>query len=83
MGADGAAGGPLGARRVPTRPAEGPWGRQIEGPVRVCKSIVHRFGTVERPVLPNQGSRGNPSEPNMARRDPTEDSPSCPVSVYD
>ena len=37
------------------------------------------------PVVPNQGSDGNPSEPDMARRDPTglDGSLDCPVSVYD
>ena len=41
----------------------------------VRTSIVHRYGTIERsveplgdPVVPKQGSDGNPSEPDMARR---------------
>ena len=35
--------------------------------------------------VPKQDSDGNPSEPDMARRDPTspDGSLDCPVSVYD
>ena len=37
------------------------------------------------PVVPKQGSDGNPSEPDMARQDLTspDGSLDCPVSVYD
>ena len=55
----------------------------------VRTSIVHRYGTVERalsgPVVPKQCSDGNPSEPDMARRDPTspDGSLNCPVSRGD
>ena len=41
--------------------------------------------TPSGPVVPKQGSDGNPSEPDMARRDPTspDGSLDCPVLVYD
>ena len=37
------------------------------------------------PIVPKQGSDGNPSEPDMARQDPAspDGSLDCPVSVYD
>ena len=36
-------------------------------------------------VVPNEGSDGNPSEPDMTRQAPTgpDGSLDCPVSVYD
>ena len=37
------------------------------------------------PIVPNQDSDGNPSEPDMAQREPTspDGSLNCSVSVYD
>ena len=58
----------------------------------VRTSIVHRYGTVERPVEPRQvpscqkqGSDGNPLKTVLVRQDPTspDGSLDCPVSVYD
>ena len=90
MGSDGAAGGPPGACRVPTGPrrACGDAVGSRMGPYINCAPI-RDSRAIRRapsgPVGPNQGSHGNPSEPDMARRDPTspDGSLDCPVSVYD
>ena len=66
--------GPVGSRRGP----RGPVGPR-EGYVWGRTSIVHQYGTVERPVelcqVPScqnmQGSDGNPSEPDTTRQAPT------------
>ena len=89
-GSDGAAGGPPGARRVPTGPRRargdavgsrmGPYINRA--PIRDSRAIRRAtWGS----VVPNQGSDGNPSEPDMAREDPTtpDGSLDCPVLVYD
>ena len=67
--------GPVGSRRGPRGPVATP-----EGSVWVRTSIVHRYVTVARsveprldrtgPVVPSQGSDGNPSEPDMTRQAP-------------
>ena len=90
MGSDGAAGGPPGVRWVRTglRSARGdavacPGGPYINrAPIRDSRAI-RRAPT--GPVVPKQGSDRNPSEPDLARRDPTspDGSLDCPVSVYD
>ena len=51
-------------------------------PIRDSRAIRR---ALSGPVGPNQGSDRNPSEPDMARRDPTspDGSLDCPVSVYD
>ena len=81
--------GSVGSRWAPRGPVGTP-----EGPVWVRTSIVHQYGTVERPVepcrvlsgpvVPNQGPDGNPSDPDMARGDPTspDGSLDCPVLMY-
>ena len=76
MGSDGAAGGPPGARRVPTGPqrARGDAGRSCMGPYINRAPIRDSRGirlAPSGPVVPNQGSDGNQLEPDMARWDPT------------
>ena len=90
MGSHSAAGGPPGVRRVPTglQRARGdavacPGGPYINcAPIRNSRAIRR---APSGPVVPKQGSDGNPSEPDMARRNPTspDGSLDCPVSVYD
>ena len=74
----------------PDGPPEGPWGRR-----GVPRGSVHQSCTDTGqssdpsspmgPVVPKQGSDGNPSERGMARRNLTspDGSLDCPVSVYD
>ena len=90
MGSDGAPGGAPGVRWVPTGPrrARGDAVRSRMGPYINCAPIrdsraIRR--ALSGPVVPNQGSNGNPSEPDMAQRDPTspDESLDSPVSVYD
>ena len=85
-GSDGAAGGPPGARRVPTGPRRargdavgsrmGPYINRA--PIRDSRA-THR--ALSGPVVPKQGSDGNPSEPDMTRQAPTgpDGSLDCPV----
>ena len=71
--------GPVGSRRAPRRPVGTAWRAQ-----GVRTSIVHRYGTVERPVEPHRVPscqnrvptevRRNPIWPDGARRAPTDDS---------
>ena len=91
MGSDGAprrsAGGPLG----PDGPPEGPWGRcgVPRGSIHQSCTDIRDRRAIRRaptgPVVPKPGSDGNPSEPDMALRDPTSPNGSldCPVLVYD
>ena len=75
MGSDGAAGGPPGVRRVPTGPqrARGDAGGSRMGP-HINRAPMRDSRAIRRassgPVVPNQGSDGNPSEPDMARQAP-------------
>ena len=68
---------PPGARRVPTGPqtACGDAGGSRMGPYINRASIRDSRATcraLSGPVVPNQASDGNPSEPDMARWDPDE-----------
>ena len=64
-----------------------------EGPIWISTSIVYQYGTVKRPVeprwggpvVPDQGSDRNPSEPDMTQQAPMgpDGSLDCPISVYD
>ena len=90
MGSDGAGAGPPGGRWVPTGPQRargdavgsrmGPYINRA--PIRDSRAICR---APSGPVVPKQGSDGNLSEPDMARRDPTspDGSLDCPVLVYD
>ena len=80
MGSDGAAGGPPGARGDAMGSRMGPY---INCAPKQNSRAIRRARS--GPAMPNQGSDGNPSEPDMARRDPTspDGSLDCPVSVYD
>ena len=86
MGSDGAAGGPsdpVGARRACGDAVGSRMGPYINrASIRDSRATCR---ALSGPIVPNQGSDGNPSEPNMARRDPTspDGSLDCPVSVYD
>ena len=76
MGSDGAAGGPPGARQVPTGPwrARGDAGGSRMGPYINCAQIRDSRATcraLSGPVVPRQGSDRNPSEPDMTRQAPT------------
>ena len=81
---------PPGVRRVPTGPrrARGVAGGSSMGPY-MSRAPIRDSRAIRRALLgsvvPNQGSDGNPSEPDMARWDPTspDGSLDCPVSVYD
>ena len=89
MGSDGAAGGPPGARRVPTGPrrARGDAGGSRMGPY-INRASIRDSRAIRRapsgPVVPNQGSVGNQSEPDMTRQAPMgpDGSLDCPASVY-
>ena len=67
---------PLGVCRVPTGPwrARGDAGGSRMGPYINCAPI-RNSRAIRRapsgPVVPNQGSDGNPSEPDMTRQAPT------------
>ena len=89
MGSDGAAGGPPGVRWVPTGPrrARGAAGGSRMAPYINRASIRDSRATrraLSGPVVPNQGSDGNPSEPDMTRQAPTgpDASLDCPVLMY-
>ena len=90
MESDGAAGGPPGGRRVPTGPrrARGDAVGSRMAPY-INRTPIWDSRAIPRassgPVVPKQGSDGNPLEPDIARRDPTslDGSLDCPVSVYD
>ena len=78
--------GSVGPRRGPGGPVGTPWRAQ-----RVCTSIVHRYGPIERSVEPRRVPSCQirvPTETRrnavLARRDPTSPDRSldCPVSVY-
>ena len=75
MGSDGAPGRPLGPRRVPTGlptacgAAVGALGSPYLSRTLIRDSRVIRQA-LTGPVVPNQGSDGNPSEPDMARQAP-------------
>ena len=75
--------GPLGPDGAP----EGLWGRRgvPYGSVHQSCTNTGQSSDPSGPVVPKQGSDGKPSEPDMARRDPTspEGSLDCPVSEYD
>ena len=75
-GSDGAAGRPPGPRRVPTRPlvACGAAVWALEGPylsrAPIRDSRVNH-GSLSGPVVPNRGSDGNPTNPDISRFGPT------------
>ena len=81
---------PPGVRWVPTGPrrARGDAVGSRMGPYINCAPIrdsraIRR--ALSGPIVPNQGSDGNPLEPDMARRDLTSHDGllDCPVLVYD
>ena len=79
-----------GARRVPMGP------RRARGDAVACpggpyinRASIRDSRAIRRapsgPVVPNQGSDGNPSEPDMTRQAPMgpDGSLDCPVLMYD
>ena len=78
--------GPVGSRRGPARRACGDAGGSRMGP-DINRTPIRDSRAIRRPpsgpVVPKQGSDGNPSEPDMARQDPTspDGSLDSPVSI--
>ena len=76
-----------GFRRVPTGPrrARGDAGRSRMGPymshapIRISRAIRR---ALSGPIVPKQGSDGNPSEPDMTRQAPTSPDRSLDCSVF-
>ena len=88
MGSDCAPAGPPGVRWVPT----GPWTARGDamacpGGAYINRASIRDSRAICRapmgPIVPKQCSDGNPSEPNMVRRDPTSPEGSLDCPVYD
>ena len=75
--------GPVGSRRGPGDAVGSCMGPYINrAPIRDSRAICR---SLSGPVVPKQGSEGNPSEPDMTRQAPTgpDGSLDCTVLMYD